>query len=144
MTVEDPNPKFRLLRDLTDARNCVAKQLLVPASVSEPPSEAQLEAARDALLLTDEQLLRCYELQQFELLQKSKKGKAAEAELEKVEKPFRLAIKRRLGVRLDRRKQEPRHVRAVEPSRQGAFAYQPGELAVLVDRAVCPRAAEVT
>ena len=104
VTVEDPNPQFRFVRDLTDARNCVDKKLLAPPSFSEPPTEQQLEQARTELLLTDEQIWRCYELQQFDLLQRSGgggdgdggKGKAPAAD---VEKPFRLAVKRRLNKR---------------------------------------------
>lgn len=59
VTVEDANPEFRMLRDLTDARNCKRSGLLTPSSCDSPPTEEMLAEARAALLITDEQLLRC-------------------------------------------------------------------------------------
>lgn len=58
VTVEDPNPSFRLLRDLTDVRACLAAGLMKPESASAPPTAAQLAAGRTALLITEEQLVR--------------------------------------------------------------------------------------
>jgi hypothetical protein len=100
VTVEDANPEFRMLRDLTDARNCKRSGLLTPSSCDSPPTEEMLAEARAALLITDEQLLRCYELQQLALLTKAPAAFAtAEAVDADVEKPFRLAVKRRLSKR---------------------------------------------
>ena len=69
VSVEDPNPKFRLVRDLVDVRNCKRRGLMRPSSTSDPPAAEMLEAARGALRVTDEQLLRAYELQQYAMLQ---------------------------------------------------------------------------
>lgn len=65
VSVEDPSPKFRLLRDVTDLRTCVAHGLMRPPSTREPPSAAQFEAAGERSLATREQLTRCYEAQQW-------------------------------------------------------------------------------
>ena len=90
VTVEDPNEGFRLLRDLVDYRNCVAGGHMAPKAVdgSAPPA-ALLASARAALRLTDEQLTRCYEMQQYAKIGKAKAGDDAS-------KPWRLGIKRRL------------------------------------------------
>ena len=37
VTVEDANPEFRMLRDLTDVRNCKRRGLLTPASCEQAP-----------------------------------------------------------------------------------------------------------
>ena len=49
MTVEDANPEFRMLRDLTDARNCKRSGLLTPSSCDSPPTEEMLAEARAAM-----------------------------------------------------------------------------------------------
>lgn len=97
VTVEDPNASFRLLRDLTDARNCLAKGLLKPVSTSSTPSAEQMAEARRELLITDEQCVRCHELQQYRMLRAELE--AAGADDEAATKPFRLMIKRRLNKR---------------------------------------------
>ena len=79
-------------------RNCKRLALLAPSSSGTPPTDAQLAEARAALLLTDEQLLRCYELQQLELLTKellTTTGGSSDGGEEgaDVEKPFRLAVR---------------------------------------------------
>merc|ERR1740124_721494 len=88
-----------MLRDLTDVRNCTRRGFLTPASCDQAPTEA---------LLADEQLMRCYELQQLGLLPTQpvtagpnglQKDGAGRAEGVDVEKPFRLAVKRRLSKR---------------------------------------------
>ena len=57
--------------------------------------QAQLDEARTALLLTDDQMARCHEMRQLGMLQT---GGEAPADDEAV-KPFRLAVKRRLSKR---------------------------------------------
>ena len=101
VTVEDPNAAFRLMRDLTDMRCCLKAALMRPADVSSPPTAPQLAEARKVLPVTDDQLHRCYELQQYLMLQdqlaqlRAKGG--PDDEQEAVTKPFRLAIKKRLN-----------------------------------------------
>jgi GNAT superfamily N-acetyltransferase len=56
VTVEDPNPRFRLLRDISDLRACRMGGLLRAASSKEAPGE-QVVAAKKALMLTEEQVL---------------------------------------------------------------------------------------
>ena len=41
VTVEDANPEFRMLRDLTDVRNCKRRGLLTPASCDQAPPKGQ-------------------------------------------------------------------------------------------------------
>ena len=90
VTVEDPNEGFRLLRDRVDYRNCIAAGLMVPKATDgvAPPAEL-LSIARNALRITEEQLTRCYELQQYAKIGKQAVG--AEGA-----KAWRLCIKRRL------------------------------------------------
>ena len=97
VTVEDPNPKFRLVRDLVDARGCVRLGLLKPTDTTSPPSAEAMAAAAAALRITEAQRLRCYELQQYKLLQGKLKEANDEAAREKLAKGYRLAIKRRLN-----------------------------------------------
>ena len=97
VTVEDPNPKFRLVRDLVDARGCVRLGLLKPTDTTSPPSAEAMAAAAAALRITEAQRLRCYELQQYKLLQAKLKEAGDEAAREKLAKGYRLAIKRRLN-----------------------------------------------
>ena len=112
-------------------RNCKRLALLAPSSCGTPPTDAQLAEARTALLLTDEQLLRCYELQQLELLTKelltttggSNDGKEEGAD---VEKPFRLAVKRRLSKR-HREELDGVAFAAAQPDGESADAAPGGE-----------------
>jgi len=125
-----------MLRDLTDVRNCKRRGLLAPSSCDKPPTEAQLAEARTALLLTDEQLLRCYELQQLGLLTTQpgvtagpdgiKKYGAGMAEGVDVEKPFRLAVKRRLSKR-HREELDGVAFAAAQPDGEGAEGAPSGE-----------------
>ena len=50
--MEDANPQFRVLRDLTDVRNCVRLNLLTPASTAGPPSEVRPRSPTVAALST--------------------------------------------------------------------------------------------
>ena len=93
MTVEDPNESFRLLRDLVDYRNCVRMGLMKPAAASESPSSEALAAARAALRLTEEQLTRCHEMQQYQMV---KSAPAVAGDADAHVKPWRLLVKRRL------------------------------------------------
>ena len=117
-------------------RNCKRLALLAPSSCGTPPTDAQLAEARAALLLTDEQLLRCYELQQLELLTKelltkelltttggSNDGGEEGAD---VEKPFRLAVKRRLSKR-HREELDGVAFAAAQPDGESADAAPGGE-----------------
>ena len=112
-------------------RNCKRLALLAPSSCGSPPTDAQLAEARAALLLTDEQLLRCYELQQLELLTKelltktggSNDGKEEGAD---VERPFRLAVKRRLSKR-HREELDGAAFAAAQPDGESAEAAPSGE-----------------
>jgi GNAT superfamily N-acetyltransferase len=104
VTVEDPNPSFRLLRDATDYQSCVAAALLRPESTTSVPTPAQLAAARSALRITDEQMQRCYELQQYRLLKQKlavvgglQQGNEPARLDEDAIKPFRLLLKKRLN-----------------------------------------------
>lgn len=90
VTVEDPNDDFRLLRDLVDYRNCVEGGFMKPKAVDgSPPPASLLSAARGALRVTEEQLIRCFEMQQYAQIGKQAAG-------EDGAKPWRLCIKRRL------------------------------------------------
>ena len=97
MTVEDPNPKFRLVRDLVDARGCVRLGLLKPTDTTSPPSAEAMAAAAAALRITEAQRLRCYELQQYHLLEARLADAADDAARAQLSKGFRLAVKRRLN-----------------------------------------------
>ena len=114
VTVEDPNPRCRLLRDVTDLRECLRQGLLKPSSTSSPVTAEQTAAARRALLVTDEQVSRCYEIQQYMLLRKMQADNpnAPESAVEAVEKPWRLAVKRRLN---KKHKEELDNLLVVEP-----------------------------
>ena len=101
VTVEDPNPRFRFLRDLTDVRNCKSHALLVPEGIASVPTAEQLEGARSALLLTSHQMHRCYELQQHVMLQAAVSAAADDAEREEVRKQHRLSLKKRLNKRCE-------------------------------------------
>lgn len=90
LSVEDPSPKFRLMRDVVDLRACLERGLMKPPSTREPPSEALIPEARKLVLTTREQLTRCYEAQQWAKLQ-------ADGADEEMVKPFRLSVKRRLN-----------------------------------------------
>jgi hypothetical protein len=95
ITVEDPNPHFRVLRDAVDLRNCLRLGLMRPAPGK--PSTDTYKAGAAALRITDEQLLRCYEAQQYALLQPQLAAAASDAEREALAKPWRLDVKRRLN-----------------------------------------------
>ena len=90
VTVEDPNEGFRLLRDRVDYRNCIAAGLMAPTATDgvAPPAEL-LSIARSALRITEDQLTRCYELQQYAKIGKQAVGTEGA-------KAWRLCIKRRL------------------------------------------------
>jgi len=101
VTVEDPNPQFRLVRDLTDARNCIAHGLLAPPSPSTAAPPTALSEARRQVLITEDQAARCYELQQYLQLRRQEaavgdEGKREEA-LDELRKPWRLQVKKRLN-----------------------------------------------
>ena len=55
VSVEDPSPQFRLLRDLTDVRRCARLKLMVPTAPGTAPTPAELREAKIALRITDEQ-----------------------------------------------------------------------------------------
>ena len=98
VSVEDPSPQCRLLRDLTDTRNAQRLGLLVPTPVGAPVSAAELKRAKAAMRTTDEQLHRCYEVKTYVQLLGEMSGMAeGSAEREAKEKPYRLALKRRLN-----------------------------------------------
>lgn len=91
LTVEDPNPKFRLVRDIVDLRRCRAHGVLSPNPDWTGATREMLLQARRRLLLTEEQALRCYEIQQYTELQLVDKDKEA------LFKSWRLQVKRRLS-----------------------------------------------
>ena len=97
VTVEDPNDAFRALRDLTDVRLCVAGGHMAPASTHCEPSTEQYVSASKALLITDEQLVRCHEVQQLRMVRKQLAAADDAAAKEAVLKPFRLHVKKRLN-----------------------------------------------
>jgi histone acetyltransferase 1 len=117
LTVEDPSPAFRLVRDLVDLRLCRKKNLLVPPGAGVALPEPARSEARHALRITDEQIARCYEMRALEMLNleinalpenkgapdsSSAAGPAtAGAPLseaaEALTRPFRLNVKRRLN-----------------------------------------------
>ena len=107
-------------------RNCKRLALLAPSSCGTPPTDAQLAEARAALLLTDEQLLRCYELQQLELLTTTGGSNDGKEEGADVEKPFRLAVKRRLSKR-HREELDGVAFAAAQPDGESADAAPGGE-----------------
>ncbi|KAL1520979.1 hypothetical protein AB1Y20_022537 [Prymnesium parvum] len=99
LTVEDPNPRFRMVRDVVDYRNCHSLGLLPPDSLA---AAAPLEAvgeARRKLLLTHEQATRCHELRQYVQLagELAAVDEADTEAREAVVKPWRLKVKRRLS-----------------------------------------------
>jgi len=112
ITVEDPSPKFRLLRDLVDTRLCISRELLAPPSVAASCTEEALDEAQAALLLTREQLVRCYEAQQYHSLVEQC-ARAHEATHAALQKPFRLQAKRRLN---------KKHVEALDAAAMAAEA----------------------
>jgi len=95
ITVEDPSPKFRALRDLVDVRECLERGFLLPGPGTDLP-DAAWEEARSALRITREQLSRCAEILRFRSLHKQVVSSNAET-AELLVKPFRLTIKRRLN-----------------------------------------------
>jgi GNAT superfamily N-acetyltransferase len=96
VTVEDPNPSFRRLRDVVDHRNCLESTLMVPQSTSTAPSAALLAAARDSLLITEEQLTRSHEMQQYVQVRAEMQQCASGEDKDAAMKPWRLLVKRRL------------------------------------------------
>lgn len=91
VTVEDPNFKFRALRDVVDLRNCIRLGLLSPSTApGAPPSLEARANARAALRITEEQISRCHEMRAWLALQV---GPISEATMT----TFRLGIKRRLN-----------------------------------------------
>jgi len=108
VTVEDPNPNFRLLRDVVDIRNCSQHELMVPEGSHGQPSLTLITAGALSLRITEEQLVRCHEFRQFKMLQESLAKLTTlsgmeniENEREALEKPFRLCVKRRLNKKVD-------------------------------------------
>mmetsp|Transcript_30428 Transcript_30428/g.50371 ORF Transcript_30428/g.50371 Transcript_30428/m.50371 type:complete len:445 (+) Transcript_30428:105-1439(+) len=98
LTVEDPNSKFRLLRDLVDMRSCLQRGLLLPQSPSAPATDEQWRQARHELHITTEQLARCYEVQQYAMLEREVAVKREEdPKREEMLKQYRLSVKRRLN-----------------------------------------------
>jgi len=101
VTVEDPNDAFRLVRDLTDLRSCLQASLMRPADMCSAPTPEQLAKARKVLPVTEDQLHRCFEVQQYQmLLDELARLRAAGAtahEEEAATKPFRLSLKKRIN-----------------------------------------------
>lgn len=114
LTVEDPSPAFRLVRDLVDLDMCRERNLLIPTTAGAPMGEQARQEARQALRITDEQIARCYEMRCLEMLMAElgalPENKTAPAPpsggisgaplseaAEALARPFRLNVKRRLN-----------------------------------------------
>lgn len=88
VTVEDPSPGFRLLRDLTDLRRCYAAGVLLPEKPLTADAEEQvIEQIRTKLLVTCRQARRCVEVHQL---------RHVDVNDDDAYKKYRLWVKRRL------------------------------------------------